>query len=340
MAGGKASKAAGHAPAPEGSDNNTRLAFLESRVEPLITATANIAARYGGNVQLAPLNAEEDLVDCEIRILNEIAQLPDVQLDRIQKIAEAVVGYGIDLAEGLDPIEQAIAIIGRAREMSLGLAEAVVEGEHDVREGEGPFEAAVRILSAPSAGASDGELAAIKRAEDVEAALKGASAKIVTLENAIRELGDAEKRPGFLRRLLGRGGDDVAADEPPVARDPVECGPTFGTATVEELREKLGGEHDLELVLSDGQRELIEFRPYPLALGDLVRHGAGYMVSKPIPVAGGEADIEVAGAALLCDGEQLDFCPFDRPKVIAAGMQYQFSMTFVFGHGGGAYGRK
>jgi hypothetical protein len=321
----------GHAPAPQGDDNNTRLAFLESRVEPLITATTKIVERYGGNVEIAP-NSNEDLIDCQIRILNTVADLPDVQLDRIEKIATAVAEYGIDLGEGLDPVEQAIAIIGRAREIMLGLAEAFVEGGHDLDPGEDVFAGVCRVLKAAAdSDATSGEIAAIARAEAAEKALAGAQEQIAQLEQAIDQIGDEGKRPGFLKRLLSRGG--AGGDpEAPASREPVECGPTYGSASVEEIRGFLAEEHLIEVVLSDGSQELVESQPTVLVRGDLVRRGHNYLLNRPILLVGPEGGREIAGAALLVDGVQADFCAFDRPMQIAPGEQYQFSHQFTFGN--------
>lgn len=73
----------------------------EGRVGPLITATTNIAARYGRDVELAPLDENEDLVTTQIRILNEIAALPEETTP-----GELAAIRRAETAEGLTAIER------------------------------------------------------------------------------------------------------------------------------------------------------------------------------------------------------------------------------------------
>jgi hypothetical protein len=67
-------------PSPEeeglkGADNNKRLAFLEERVPLLHAAVFGLAGRFASDMELAPLNADEDAVDTDLRLINAIANL-------------------------------------------------------------------------------------------------------------------------------------------------------------------------------------------------------------------------------------------------------------------------
>jgi hypothetical protein len=282
-----------------GEDNNKHLAFLRAQEE---SAKAALGAIGITEYEHSPL---EDVIVLVV--------------DQATKLATA----GIELQEGQNAFDQA----------HLKLAEAIVAGEHDLDSDEGIVDAAIRILSVPAGNASAGEIAAIARAEDAETALAAEKAKVANLQHALEQMGDEGKRPGFLKRLLSRGSVPEGEDEPAAPREPVDCGPTFGSAKVEEIRGFLFGdeEHRIEIVLSDGEKELVEFKPEIVGPGELVRRGHNYLYNKPILIVGPEGGRELAGAALLVDGEQIDFCGFDRPMQLVPGEQYQLSHQFTFG---------
>jgi hypothetical protein len=305
-------------PAP-GEDNNKHLAFLQAQED---SAKAALAAIGITEYEHSPL---EDVIALVVDQATKLDALDDAILTTA----------GIELQEGQNAVDQAIAVVGRWREINLKLAEAIVAGEHDLEPGgdEGIVDAAIRILSVPAGNASAGEIAAIARAEDAETALAAEKVKAANLQHALEQMGDEGKRPGFLKRLLSRGAVPEAEAEPAAPREPVECGPTFGSAKVEEIRGFLFGdeEHLVEVVLSDGEHELVEFKPEIVGPGDLVRRGHNYLYNKPILIVGPEGGRELAGAALLVDGEQIDFCGFDRPMQLVPGEQYQLSHQFTFG---------
>lgn len=294
-------------PAP-GEDNNKHLAFLQAQEESAKAALAAIG-----------------MVEHEGSPIEAVIVLVVDQAAKIDALDDAILTAGIELQEGQNAFDQ----------VHLKLAEAIVAGEHDLEPGsdEGIVDAAIRILSVPAGNASAGEIAAIARAEDAETALAAEKVKAANLQHALEQMGDEGKRPGFLKRLLSRGAVPEAEAEPAAPREPVECGPTFGSAKVEEIRGFLFGdeEHRIEIVLSDGEKELVEFKPEIVGPGDLVRRGHNYLYNKPILIVGPEGGRELAGAALLVDGEQIDFCGFDRPMQLVPGEQYQLSHQFTFG---------
>lgn len=329
-------------PAP-GEDNNKHLAFLQAQEE---SAKAAIGALGIVPAQeLSPLEAVISLVvdqaasiETLTKYLAEAKALPTLDAEVVQKIdalGHALEAAGITLQEGQNAIDQSIVLIGHWREGNLELAEAIIAGEHELKVNETPLQAAVRILSVASE-ATAGELAAIQRADELEKELSIATAKVASLQNAIESLEDVKERPGFLNRLFrgghGGGGAGEAGDEPAIVRDPIECGPTFGTASVEEIRGFLAEDHHIEIVLSDGENELIQFPPHVVQPGDIQKRGVAYHLVKPLLVVGPEGgQVEIAGAAFVVDGVQADYCACDRPLRLEPGAQYQLGNQFTFG---------
>jgi hypothetical protein len=236
----------------------------------------------------------------------------------VDHLAAELATAGIELKQGQDPILQAIAIVEDFRDRAANMAEAIVAGEHEINEGETPFTAALRILSKPPGDATDGEIAAIARAEKLEA-------RVTELEGLLED---------------GAGRDLAGIELPPAKRDnAAECGPLGQRSSSAEIKGLIDEGHVLELVFSDGDCEIVEFEPVQLAAADLYPHGGGRLIVVPVvSIAGprGEAaaPIEIDGAALLVNGEQVDYCPFDARLTVNPGDQRQFSRAFTFGGAG------
>jgi hypothetical protein len=147
--GGKAAKQPGHAEAPQGADNNSRLAFLESRVPLLIGAATGVVARFAPDLELAPKDENEDLVDVQIRLLEEVATCETPCERRIAELEAEAEKAG-------KPDDAAIAAIARAETAEKRVAELegeVEELETDLEEMTGLRNAAVNELNALNEGA-------------------------------------------------------------------------------------------------------------------------------------------------------------------------------------------
>lgn len=291
-----------------GEDNNKHLAFLVAQED---SAKAHLASV--GCVDLAGHSPIEAL----IKRAASLEEGNKALHSGVDHLALAIAAAGIELTDGQDPILQAIAIVEDFRARAANMAEAIVAGEHELNEGETPFVAALRILSKPPGDATDGEIAAIARAEKAEA-------RVSELEVLIE---------------TGRVGGDCAANPelPPAKRHvAAECGPIGQRSTAAELHTFLE-DGPLELVFSDGENEIFEFEPVTLAVADLYRHGNRLMVMPPIEITGPRgADavpIEIEGVALLVNGEQVDYCPLESKLTINPGDCRRFSRAFTFGAG-------
>lgn len=307
----KAGQKAGHAPAPAGADNNTRLAFLEAGTSAI--AAACVAAGI-------PLKDDQDPLAQAAEV---IMRWKELTLARAELAVCVAATLGVSLDQIADPLEAAkgalqtmlaeIQANAAKGDPTAELAEAITAGEHEILDNETPLGAAIRILSAPPEGATPGELSAIARAEKAEDALNQALEQIKAIE----------------------AGEPITIAEPKVERGAAECGPTFNQATAEELRGLIDEGQHFELVFSNGEHEVVEFAPVPLTSRDLVLHGNRYMVDPTVTIAGPRGDnaapLELAGAALLCHGEQIAYAPFERPLQVSPGDHRAFNRTFLFG---------
>lgn len=264
------------------------------------------------NTRLAFLETENVAQAAAIKALNEAADAVS------SKLGEALLAAGIGPVEGGNPIDQAVHLIGNWKDRTLALAEAIVAGEHDLNEGEGPHDAAVRILSAEPGAATDGEIAASARADRLEERVK-------ELEAALAAVKGGDNAPAEIVDLTTASKRDNAA----------ECGPLGQRSSSEEIRGFIEEGAELELVFSDGSAEILDFHPVPVAGKDLHVHNNNLLFAPEITVDGprgeGCAAIAIDGAALLVNGEQVDYCQLDRPIMVNPGDRRRFDRAFTFG---------
>jgi DNA-binding transcriptional MerR regulator len=276
----------------------------------------------------------------------------------VSLLTVAIAGAGIELKDGQDPVEQAIAIVDswKAKTLSLAaIAAYLAANPVDGETGDVVEDLVIARLEAAKAGpdnATEGEIAAIARADaaetrvgELEKALQeaamGGDGEVAELQAANERIATLEAELAAARETLG--GIDAAANaaDAEIAqietgpRDAIECGPTFGGLLSEALKALIDAGTTFELVFSDGAHELVEFPPTPILASDLVRHGNRFMVNSTIAIAGprgeGAASLELDGAALLLSGEQVGYSQFERPLTVNSGDQRQFSRTFLFG---------
>lgn len=328
----------------KGPDNNKRLAELEKGV----SALALTLMSYG-----IALAAGDDPISLAIGALE--AQSEAIKLPA-SMLATALAAAGVTLAADADPVLVAVDTIaskGVIQAEHDRLVEFLLANHNDAIEGSA-VDTAIKLLEAVKAGpdgASEGEIAAIARAEKAELELKGALEDLdiansdknrLALEAAA--LRDAiEEKPGFLDKIRGAlGRKDPGAGEgeggeasAPLVRERPEhardLGPTYGKLDNKDLAELLAGGTELEIAFSNGVHEIVDLAPVKIGSSDLASLGGRRIVNVPILIRGGGHREELHGAALIHDGEQVHYCQFPGLITIEPGQERQFVKAIFFG---------
>lgn len=278
--------------AAHGPDNNKRLAFLESRVALLISAATAVIARFAPDMELAPKDENEDLVDVQIRLLNQVATA-ETPCDR--RIAE--------------------------------LEAQVAAGATDV---------------AGSDNATEGEIAAIARADAADARVKELEAENAELRNDIEEIMSAKNA---LANQLAEAGQGSASSATPPAAEAEEApppplvrpegardvGPTYGGEAIADLAAAAATGVTFDLVFSNGEFEILGIDPIPVPGTNLVDAEGRLRINQAVQVRGRGAIEDVAGAGLLLEGEQVAYCSLESPVKLHPGEERRFDHSLLFG---------
>lgn len=281
-------------PVPEGADpfeiacgRIKHAAELDDRIMALIGATTAVIGRFAPDMELAPLNGDEQLIDVQIRLLEQL--------------------YGAET-----PCDRRI---------------------HELEQ---------KLAAGPD-GATEGEIAAIARAEAAEKRVAELEEETGELKIDVEELATARNRLANQLAEEGKGqaGDEPELEEPEatptVARerpdDARDVGPTFGRLTHVEMQQLVGAGAPLELAFSNGEFELVEFSspPIEIAAADMIRvDSSRYIVGKAVHVKGADHPEELHGVGLLLEGSQVGYCPFDPPLLLLPGHEWKFDRQLVF----------
>jgi hypothetical protein len=262
----------------------------------------------------------------------------------VSALAMALAANGIELTAEQDPIEQAIAIVKRWRELTLARAELQIAVATAVgvepETIEDPFAAAGGALETMKAhigeSADAGELAAAK-------------ARVTELEAEVEELNhdveDAINERNTLRNALseaGKGSAAAAVDQEAEAEAPPaielvrgenarDVGPSFGVLTADEIGSAVEEGARFEVAFSNGEFELEEFGPIYVNATDLHRFAtAQWSVAPTIHIKGASVPMEIAGAGLLLEGVQIGWCAFDPVTRIEPGQERAFNRALIF----------
>lgn len=330
--GGKSARKAGTATPAPGEDNNKRLAFLEAGVSSLAIALAGAG--------FEPTNRETDTLALAEIVAGKYGDLGR-QIGELADYLSANHPEAIDGSAGA--CGTAVKVLG-AFDINVGLLTTALSGAGvEIAEGGDAIMTAVSVIEGNAEDAGEGDLATtrIGELEAEVAALKGENAE---LETDLAEM--TNLRNAAVNELVavkeGREPEAKPPEEPEPEPEPApprkrpeaarDVGPTFGKATAAEIAELLAdGVGQLEIALSNGEFEIVDFSPQPIERGALVYRGGKFHVEPAILVRGAGQDEEIAGAALLLNGEQLDYCEFDSPIPIEPGQERKFERMFVFG---------
>lgn len=176
------------------------------------------------------------------------------------------------------------------------------------------LEEQVTTLTAAQAG-QDGEL--VKERERADAAELDRDQAIARAEAAEK---DGQAAQGQLRRL-GK----------PTKPRAIGAMPAEKSLTGDALRDAIDDADDIEIVFSDGKREV---GVPPVAVEGAVwkDHPFGLLLDRPIDIEGpdGAGSISITGYALLLDGKQVAWRERSMPLQVAPGQRVQIADDILF----------
>lgn len=279
----------------------------------------------------------------------------------VSALAMALAANGVALADGADPIEAAIAALkaekkahGEAIEglsvMGAKVAALEAAGTEEAKAELEELRAKVAQLEATiEAGptnATEGEIAAIARAEKAEGELAAALEEVKELTadvedvmneknrlaNAIADAGQSSSPPAVV--------DDEAEEAPAAAAERVrpetarDVGPAAGGLNAAELGELLasGTADGLELVFSNGEFEIVALAPVAIGAKELLSAEGRQIVIPPVfaRLLNTDPQEELAGVGLLMQGEQISYCSFPDRLTLQPGSERRFDRAIYF----------
>lgn len=101
-----------------------------------------------------------------------------------------------------------------------------------------------------------------------------------------------------------------------------------------EMGPRLAG-GGLELVFSDGKKEITGIDPFVINGNAWQHFGSGWLLTEPVLIDGpdkGEAPFELAGVGLVDaeSGDQLAYCAFPEPITVKANTQTELRRSIIF----------
>lgn len=95
----------------------------------------------------------------------------------------------------------------------------------------------------------------------------------------------------------------------------------------------IGEEEELEIVASDGKAEIVALNPYSVRSDGWRRVAGGFLLREPVDLEPGEADVEVAGFALVTRGEapvQVGWRELPEPVRVARNQKVRIENGILF----------
>lgn len=287
--------------ADKGPDNNKRLALLETSVSALALALA------GAGIELKP--DQEDPIAQAIAIVEawRAQMLGLAELKVALAAAKGVDPEAIDdpIADAIEGVQSASARWKMLDQIGAHLAEhypAIVEAGGTLPE----MVIDALASSAPSVP-SESEQA------------KADGERIAELEKQVGELA------GQLAEAVAVPAKGRVKEKSVRAR---KCGPIKADAAAVAAAITEGASL-LEIVLSDGAQEIVDFAPYEVRGSNFSKHSMGYLLNVPLFARGASAARTIRGFGLFKDGKQIAFCP--HPDVgIAPESERKFTKAVFF----------
>lgn len=101
----------------------------------------------------------------------------------------------------------------------------------------------------------------------------------------------------------------------------------------DDLREAIADADKVEIVLSDGTREIAGIPPIVVEGDTWKEHTLGYMLRDPVEISGpsvGDAGFQIDGYALLIDGKQVAYTKRSDPVNVAGGTKVSLADDIYF----------
>ena len=99
-----------------------------------------------------------------------------------------------------------------------------------------------------------------------------------------------------------------------------------------ELATAMESGEELELVFSNGDREITDFEPVLVRGAAFDKRGGGrFALRDKLTVRGAGTEHRIRGVALLRDGKPVAFCQFPKPVAVPVGGERAFDRMIVFG---------
>lgn len=326
------------------ADNNKRLAFLEDRVIFLVSGME--AAGFGIGENEDPFAAA----------LTELERLGRIDLEHATLTA-FLNDKGVSVVEGETAVYRALRKLQELEQADNAVMLAARQmGEDGVRVRDAVT--ALVTLVAPST-----ELAPATDETELEHGLRllaGVQDQLVGLRETFNrqdggeDVNDViEDRVAALEEENRTLTEDKAALETKLAKIDKASGakPRAGSRQVkarevggeqrgsdksreftgEALAQAMDSDEELELVFSNGGREIIEFEPVLVRGAAFDRQGSGrYLLRGALTLRGAGSELMVRGVGLMRNGEQVAWCAFPRPVPVPIGGERKFDRMIAF----------
>jgi hypothetical protein len=257
----------------------------------------------------------------------------------VSALAIALTANGFTVAGGEDPIEEAVKAIKSLLTDRSAATDKIAE-----------LEAAIVALEAKLAagpdGATEGEIAAIARAEKAEGELAAANLEIAELKTDVEEAMSERNRLANELSAEGRSStppasaDETAAEvEAPAPRERPEnardVGPNYpGLHNADDISALLADDqaHGLELAFSNGEYEILSLAPIAIGAKDLQQAEGRVMVGPPVyaKLSATDPQEDLHGMGLLMQGEQIAYCTFPERLTLQPGSERRFDRAIIF----------
>jgi hypothetical protein len=306
-----------------GPDNNKRLALLEAGVSAL-------AMTLAANGVTVP--EDGDIFAEATKAIKQGADLGGQLIALIGASTSVIARFAPDME--LAPTDENESLMACQTRLLSQLAGAETPCDRRIHELEA-------IIAAGPTNATEGEIAAIARAETAEKRVGELETEVAELTTDVE---DAISEKNRLANLLSEAGTSTAAapvdQAPEAAPEPVErerpeaardVGPTFSELAADDIAAAIAGGARFEVVFSNGEFEIVDFQPIDIGGEDLLRAtNRQFSVIPPIHIKAGQDDT-IDGAGLLLEGVQVGYCQFDPPIKVQQGQERKFDRALIFG---------
>ncbi len=234
--------------------------------------------------------------------------------------ASEAKGEEVDAANPFDVAIEGLACARFRGEQLNILAAAIIESDlGSPEDGEQVCDTAARLLLAKA------------EAKPIDPDVEGALTKrIVDLEGEVMTLSEDLAKAETAAAAAGKASAPAPREKARSVRARKVC-PGARSPDVKaaiEAAMALGG--PLEIVISDGKNEIIDFAPLEVTGASFTRNSRGWALTKPFQVKGSGTEHKIRGFGLFHDGRQIAFAPLASADSIGPGVIRAYQSQVVF----------